>query len=174
MPRLPTATTPIASDTSFFQVPQNPNGVDPKQSLVGAYELTIRRGQQYATSLVGYSDSIAINPALLIQGDDRLEQQYTLVAPAATALAFSVGSLPSDGDTFTVNDGLGNARTFEFDFGVNATIGGNIATRWSGKYDLGRYPDYLGLKAGDGRNDPHGPRQRDPASHQRSDQRKDL
>ena len=103
----PTATTPIASDTSFFQVPQNPNGVDPKQSLVGAYELIIRRGQQYATSLVGYSDSIAINPALLIQGDDRLEQQYTLVAPAATALAFSVGSLPSDGDTFTVNDGLG-------------------------------------------------------------------
>lgn len=120
----PTATNPIPPNTTFFQVPQNPVAGAPTQTLVGPYELTIRRGQQYAETLSGISPSIAIKQDELLTGNDRVERQYSLVAPGATGFGLNyalpaavlLGGLDFAGaDFFTINDGFGNLQRFEFD-----------------------------------------------------------
>ena len=117
----PGATNPVPAVTTFFPLPQDPVLTDPKQSLVGPYELEIRHGQQYANILAGYSPDIAIVQSDLLNQDARSVQQYTLLAPGAMALGLSLTAFPNYGDSFTISDGLGNSRTFEWDSSPNPT-----------------------------------------------------
>ncbi len=121
---LNTATDPttLNSITSFFTVPQNPNLAAPTQTLVGAYELSIRRGQEYATTQIGILDNIAIDQSKLILGSDRLETNYSLLAPGMVemdlnsfVLAGEIAGLNAAGTLpqFTIADGLGGTRTFQ-------------------------------------------------------------
>ncbi len=94
----------------------------PTQTLVGAYELAIRRGQQYATTELGISNDITIDQSKLILGSDRLETNYSLLAPGMVemdlnsfVLAGEIAGLNAAGTLpqFTIADGLGGSRTFQ-------------------------------------------------------------
>ena len=96
-------------DTSFFNLPQNPLTGAPKQSLVGAYQLEIRAGQQYGSLISGTSADIVIPQ----QFDDnqRMTSGFTINAPAGNAI--------SNGESFTVSDGI---NSVQFVFGSGGTI----------------------------------------------------
>lgn len=102
-----------AANTSFFAVPANPNPAAPKQSLTGPYQLEIRRGQEYGETISGIGSDIVITEQF--NTNDRLATGFTLTAPAGSAI--------SDGDTFTLSDGL-KSVVFEFDSN-SSTITGN-------------------------------------------------
>ncbi|HVU85765.1 MAG TPA: NF038122 family metalloprotease [Pirellulales bacterium] len=120
--------TTLNSITTFFTVPQPPSG-SATQSLVGAYELSIRRGQEYATTQFGISNAIAVDPTKLLLGSDRSETNYSMLAPGMVemdldsliipAFSFSLYENPaanlSAPATFSISDGFGNSKTFEFD-----------------------------------------------------------
>ncbi|HLZ10636.1 MAG TPA: hypothetical protein VKT80_18765, partial [Chloroflexota bacterium] len=93
-----------AGETSFFNMPQNPNTGAPKQALVGAYQLEIRAGQNYGTTITGTSADITINQ----QFDDNQRMISGITINARP------GFLIGDGQTFAISDGV-NTLTFEFD-----------------------------------------------------------
>ncbi|HEY4309260.1 MAG TPA: NF038122 family metalloprotease [Pirellulales bacterium] len=119
--------TALNTLTTFFPVPQNPTPGSATQSLVGAYQLSIRRGQEYATTQFGISPDIAIDPTKLLLGSDRSETNYSLLAPGMIEMDLNsnfvlAGLLAHDNPaasllpaSFTISDGLGNSKTFEFD-----------------------------------------------------------
>ena len=111
----PTTSSTPAPSTAFFPLPQNPNPNAPSQVLVGAYELSIRRGQEYATSANG-SNAISLTQQLTPNG---LAPTFSLIAPSAFALVVpDPPTLIANGQTFTISDGT-NSVTFEFaDYGV--------------------------------------------------------
>lgn len=90
-----------ASGNSSFVA--NPN-LEPGQILEGAYQLEIRQGEKYlAENPFAPPDYVLFRS---IDTNDRLNQSFALVAPAANELA--------DGQTFTLSDGV-NSLVFEFD-----------------------------------------------------------
>ncbi len=104
------------ANTSYFAVPVNPNPLAPKQSLVGAYQLEIRRGTIYGVNISPAKPDIALVQSFDI--NDRLTQAITLVAPA--------GSQIVNGSTFSISDGV-NTQTFEF-----VTTGQSVTTGFVG------------------------------------------
>lgn len=102
----------FAAEEGFIQVKPVPNPGNPSQVLTGAFQLEIRRSTDFAKiidPLTGESEIFdQFNSA------DRLGQAFTLIAPEATAVTVDLSTL-SDGDTFTISDGVNPAITFEFD-----------------------------------------------------------
>jgi hypothetical protein len=108
------------ANTSFFVVPQNPVFGAPQESLVGPYQLEVRRATE---SAVPANESVS--PIVVVQQfdtNDRLAPGISLVVPSGAGVA--------DGEEFTINNGL---RTVTFEFndsgGVNAA---NVAVNFNG------------------------------------------
>ena len=120
-----------AIKASFFQVPQNPVFGAPVQSLVGEYQLEIRRGTEYVGNDVRKQDwndpndpflpgqqlspiirsvSTAVGRETKIlttfDTNERLTSGDTILAPAGTSL--------TDGQYLVLTDGV-NTSVFEFD-----------------------------------------------------------
>ncbi|MES1213141.1 MAG: hypothetical protein ABUL64_01005, partial [Singulisphaera sp.] len=104
---------PISTD--FFAVPQNPDPAAPTQILVGAYQLSIRRGQEYAFSVNGIDPTIAIYQQF--DATSRLSQSFSMLTPGAFGIAMPDANaiINNSGSpyTFTLADGT-NTVTFEF------------------------------------------------------------
>jgi hypothetical protein len=102
---VPSEISGIPPITAYAPVPIDPDTRAPSQNLVGAFQLEIRRGAEYATV-----PSVALLPDVLIyrqfDTNDRLDQSFNIVAPA--------GNQIQDGHSFTVSDGV-NTVIFEFD-----------------------------------------------------------
>lgn len=111
-------------ETNFFSTPVDP-APPGTQSLVGRYQLEIRRGTEYATQNPPNPfgpDAPDIANYRSFDTNDRFLRGYTLVAPAPEFIR--------EGETFTLNDGL-NAITFEMDADASVASG-NVRIR----YDL--------------------------------------
>ncbi|MSR56893.1 MAG: hypothetical protein EXS05_04385 [Planctomycetaceae bacterium] len=104
----------LAGQTNFFQpnpgIQSDPNV--PKQILTGPYQLEIRRGEEYAANVVPSQSPIIIYQQF--NENDRLVNGFSLDAPSGAAL--------SDGQTFTISDGV-KTVTFEFDTDGTVTAG---------------------------------------------------
>ena len=123
------------NDSNFFQLPQNPVFGAPPQSLIGEYQLEIRRGTEYigndvikfdwndpndpvllgatlspiySTLAPGGPTSIGRETKILTTFDtnDRLADAVTMTVPSGTFIV--------DAELFTVGDGVASF-TFEFD-----------------------------------------------------------
>ncbi|MCY2964244.1 MAG: hypothetical protein NT069_11530 [Planctomycetota bacterium] len=96
--------TGAVADTNFFAVPTNPDPQAPTQSLVGPYQLEIRRGEQYGSLVSKKKSEITIDQQF--NSNDRLTSGFTITAVAGNALV--------DQQAFTISDGV-NTLTFEYD-----------------------------------------------------------
>jgi hypothetical protein len=94
----------------FSQRTTNPDPAATKQLLTGAYQLEIRRGQEYGALASPTKADVRITPTLDV--NDRLTSGQTVM----------VGNSVQDGATVTVYDGL-ITRTFEFD--SNGSVSGS-------------------------------------------------
>jgi len=118
----PVTGDPIGPDyieeARFSLIGISPNPGNPSQVLTGAYQLEIRRATDFAQVI----DPLTGASEIVDQFDaaDRLDQAITLVAPEATAITVDLATV-SDGDTFTISDGVNPAITFEFDNDDNVT-----------------------------------------------------
>jgi hypothetical protein len=106
-------------DPTFFPVPQNLTPGAPSQVLVGAYQLEIRRGTEYAANISGINEKIAIYRTF--DTNDRQTRAITLVAPSGASLV--------NGQKFIISDGV-NAKTFEFR-SSGSPASGNVAVSFS-------------------------------------------
>ena len=89
----------------FFQVPQSPNPGATPEVASGAYQLEIRPGETYSALATALDDTIVQTD--IFDTNDRLAgSAFSLFAPA--------GGFVSDGDTFTISDGVWTI-TYEFD-----------------------------------------------------------
>ncbi len=61
--------TGATAQSAFFTIPQNPNANDPRQVLVGDYQLEIRRGTEYATTVTNAGDLAIVQ---LFNTNDRM------------------------------------------------------------------------------------------------------
>ena len=93
-----------SGNTGFFAVPKNPDPMAPQQVLSGAYQLEIRRGQEYGANPIKLEPDVVIKTQY--DSNQRLSAGWRLT-PAA-------GSAITDGATFKVSDGV-NEITYEFD-----------------------------------------------------------
>ncbi len=97
---------------THFALPTNPTFGAPMESLVGPYQLEVRRGTEAVISLLGEVG----NPLSALLPDTLLLQQFDTndrLAGGFTILAVD-GALVSDTQTFTISDGI-RVVTFEFD-----------------------------------------------------------
>ena len=85
--------------TTFYENP----GLLPNQILTGPYQLEVRQAEKYGVSRQG-PDRLVL--ARSFDTNARLSESYSLFASPANEI--------SDGQTFTLSDGL-NSMTFEFD-----------------------------------------------------------
>ena len=88
-----------AGNTNFYANP----GLPSNQILTGAYQLEVRQAEKYGESLQG-PDRLELYAGW--DTNDRLSETHSLIASSADEV--------SDGQTFTLSDGL-NSLTFEFD-----------------------------------------------------------
>jgi hypothetical protein len=93
-----------SGNTGFFSVPTNPDPMAPQQVLTGAYQLEIRRGEEYGRNPIKLAPDIVI-PS---QFDTNLRMS------AGWRITGRAGSQLSDGASFTVSDGI-KSVTYEFD-----------------------------------------------------------
>lgn len=130
--------TPPAVDTTFSPFPAIG---DASTVTAGAYQLQIRRGQEYS-GMVG-DDSTLTHIYGTGDTNDRSINGFTLQASGGYALYLAAANNIADGETFTIADG-GVVRTFEFDNGngVGSVAGvANTAIRLvagESKEDVGR------------------------------------
>ena len=121
--------------SDYFQLPQNPVFGAPPQSLIGEYQLEIRRGTEFIgndvikfdfndptnpvgigqplspierTSAPGSQTGVGRELKILTTFDtnERFVDSFTLIMPP--------GNVVVDGDSFSISDGL-NTQVFEFD-----------------------------------------------------------
>ena len=86
-----------------------PNPVIPSEILVGDYQLEIRRATEFGETQFTFPRTTDLNTLRLetsIDTNDRLAERLAIDVPAGSAL--------SDGDTFTISDGVSEV-TFEFE-----------------------------------------------------------
>jgi hypothetical protein len=93
-----------SNNTGFFTVPTNPDPLAPQQVLSGAYQLEIRRGEEYGVNPIKLAADIVIPSQL--DSNQRMSAGWRITG--------RTGSQLSDGATFTVSDGI-NSVTYEFD-----------------------------------------------------------
>ena len=75
------------------------------QQLAGEYQLEIRRGSEYGNIISPQSNALGLSPALLMNADQRLVSEYSLVVPTASVI--------QPGDSYVISDGI-VTRTFVF------------------------------------------------------------
>lgn len=107
-------------DTSFVNLATLGNGLDRRtldttatatpELLQGDYQLSIRRGEDYAVIPDTAKPDVLVAPTLSI--NDRLTEGYSI----------RVGNLVQDGDYVTISDGI-ETKVFEFDTDNNVTTG---------------------------------------------------
>jgi len=93
-----------SGNTSFFGVPTNPDPMAPQQVLTGAYQLEIRRGEEYGSNPIKLAGDIVIPSQF--DSNQRMVAGWRITGRAGNQL--------SDGATFTVSDGI-KSITYEFD-----------------------------------------------------------
>jgi len=93
-----------SNNTGFFTVPTNPDPLAPQQVLSGAYQLEIRRGEEYGKNVIKLAKDIVIPSQL--DSNQRMSAGWRITGRAGSQLA--------DGATFTVSDGI-NSVIYEFD-----------------------------------------------------------
>lgn len=74
-------------------VPSDPNG--PAQSLIGPYQLEIRRGTEFGASVNDANSPIFLNPAKIIDTNDRLTQGFSFIAPGPVSQTQTFNNPPS-------------------------------------------------------------------------------
>jgi hypothetical protein len=110
--------TGATPETTFVQLPQNPKPGAPTQSLIGPYQLEIREGTPYGSTVSLISRDLKITT----QFDDntRFTSGFTLNAPNGSGI---------DGQTFAISDGV-NTVSFEYDTGGGFN-GNNVQVSFS-------------------------------------------
>ncbi len=96
-----------ANVTGFSPNPKHEPDTTISENETGTYQIEIRRGASYGVTQ--NFPGLSLDPlagARTFDTNDRLSQQYSLVAPTGSAIA--------DGQQFTLSDGV-NTVTFEFD-----------------------------------------------------------
>ena len=96
--------TGSTGNTGFFSVPTNPDPMAPQQVLTGAYQLEVRRGEEYGANPIKLAPDIVINDQY--NSNERMSAGWRITARA--------GNTITDGSTFTVSDGV-KTVTYEFD-----------------------------------------------------------
>ncbi|HUY92990.1 MAG TPA: choice-of-anchor L domain-containing protein [Pirellulales bacterium] len=115
--------TGATANSTFFTVPQNQNVGAPQQILSGPYQLEIRQGTSYAQTVNPLTPDITLTQSF--DTNDRLASGFTIIAPA--------GSAVTDGETFTVGDGV-HTVTFEFDNDNSLQHAGDVAVPFQSSY----------------------------------------
>ncbi len=126
--------TNAAGNNTFYENPEYtaPNTAPP-EILVGPYQLEIRQSEKYGDS-VQAPDRLELFRSF--DSNARLSESFVLVAPAANEI--------SDGQTFTLSDGVGTL-TFEFD---DVTIGDGVTP---GNVEINFNPQQFDFATGDRR-----------------------
>ncbi|MFN9196666.1 MAG: hypothetical protein ACK5WR_01175, partial [Planctomycetaceae bacterium] len=93
-----------SGNTGFFGVPTNPDPLAPQQVLTGAYQLEIRRGEEYGRNPIKLAADIVIPSQF--DTNQRMSAGWRITGRAGNQL--------SEGATFTVSDGI-KSVTYEFD-----------------------------------------------------------
>ena len=120
-----------ALNGAFFNVPADPSGIT--QHLAGEYQLEIRRGSEYGSILSKLTNNLTLSPALLMDANQRLVSEYSVVVPTIDVL--------QDGDSFTIWNGI-TTRTFEFNLAGGVTSP-NVAVAVSAGMTKGQIADAL-------------------------------
>lgn len=116
---------------AFFAVPNDPSGIT--QHLQGEYQLEIRRGSEYGSIKSPLTNNLTLSPGLLMDANQRLVSEYSLVVPTIDVL--------QDGDSYTISNGI-ISRTFEFNL-IGAVGSGNVAVSVSAGMTKGQIANAL-------------------------------